>query len=262
MTRIFSTLLIIFCSFQVFAQDQLFAPAQKSEKKHGFILNFNGNFDVPAGDMAKRFGINYRLGPALSYKTSSNWLFGVKVDFILGNITNQDSLMINIRDKYSTQNTKLYQFINGDGERVGVPIFERGYAAGLFAGKIISWSEYAPDNGLALITTVGFLQHKIKILDKSNTISQIRHEYIKGYDRLTNGIFVEQYAGYIYFAKNRLLNFTIGADLLIGFTQGRRDYLYDVMRTDDKQRFDILFGVKGAWFIPIFKRNSEELIFE
>jgi len=59
-----------------------------------------------------------------------------------------------------------------------------------------------------------------------------------------------------------LLNFTIGVDALFGFTQDRRDYLYDVMRPDNQQRLDILFGLRGGWFIPIFKRKSEDILFE
>jgi hypothetical protein len=264
MYNFFCTALFLTFAITSFAQkqDELFSPGQTIEPKHGFILNFNGGVDLPAGDLAKRFGTSYRLGPALSYKTRSNWLFGAKADFIMGNLTFEDSLFVNVRDKYSTQNSKKYEFINGDGERINVAVFERGYAIGLFAGKIISFSKYQPDNGLVLTTTAGFLQHKIKIVDKSNTVSQLRHGYIKGYDRLTNGLFIEQYVGYIYFARNRLLNFSVGADVMVGFTQGRRDYLYDVMRPDNNNRVDVLVGLRGSWFIPIFKRKSEELIFE
>jgi hypothetical protein len=254
----------LLCTASAFAQneDKLFAPGEKVETKKGFILNANGSFDIPAGDMASRFGLSYRLGPAVLYKTRSNWLFGAKFDFIMGNTTKQDSLMINIRDKYSEQNTKVYEFINIDGQRVGVPIYERGYAVGLQAGKIFSWSQHHPDNGLVLLTSVGFMQHKINIFDRDKSVLQLRGDYRKGYDRLTNGWFIDQYVGYIYFAKNRLLNFTLGADILVGFTQGRRDYLYDVMRPDNDKRIDILFGLRGGWYIPIFKRKSEELIFE
>lgn len=251
-------------SFSAFAQndDKLFTPAEKGETRHGLVLNANGSFDIPAGDMAKRFGLTYRLGPALLYKTSSNWMFGVKFDFIMGNNTKEDSLMVNIRDKYSTKNGKVYEFIDQNGNRVGVPIFERGYATGIQVGKIIKTSKYRPDNGLLLMTGVGFIQHKINIYDKDKAVLQLRGDYRKGYDRLTNGIYIEQYAGYVYFAKNRLLNFTLGADILVGFTKGRRDYLYDVMRPDTKNRVDILFGVRGGWYIPVFKRKSEEIIFE
>jgi hypothetical protein len=48
----------------------------------------------------------------------------------------------------------------------------------------------------------------------------------------------------------------------VGFTQGRRDYLYDVMRPDNAKRLDVLIGVRTGWFIPMFKRNSEDMMFE
>ncbi|MCW3122671.1 MAG: hypothetical protein JWQ38_2163 [Flavipsychrobacter sp.] len=258
------TLLLLLSTVPVFAQnkDDLFAPGIAPDTRHGFILNGNAAFDMPGGDMAKRFGNNYRLGPALLYKTSANWLFGAKFDFIIGSKIKEDSLMFNIRDKYSATSGQLYEFINSGGERIGVPVYERGYAVGVNAGKIFNFSKNHPDNGLVLLTTVGFIQHRINIYDKDKSVNQLRGDYIKGYDRLTNGSFIEQYVGYMYFSDSRLVNFTIGIDALFGFTQGRRDYLYDVRRADTKQRVDMLFGLRGGWFIPIFKRKSEDLLFE
>jgi len=243
-------------------EDKLFGPVETPRIRQGFIINGNVGVDLPAADMAKRFGVSYRLGPALLYKTKSNWIFGAKCDFILGNIVKQDSLMINIRDKYSGPSTHLYEFINGSGERVGVPVYEVGYVIGLQFGKIISFSEHHPDNGLMLLTSSGFIQHKIDIYDNDKSVPQLMGNYLKGYDRLTNGWFVEQYAGYTFFGKKGLLNFTLGLDALFGFTQGRRDYLFDVMRPDTAKRLDILYGLRGGWFIPIFKRKSEDMLFQ
>ena len=255
------TFLLSLGSLVTLAQDRLFGPTESKEPRQGFILNGNVSVDIPAADMAKRFGTSYRLGPALLFKTKKNWLFGAKFDFIVGGDVREDSMMINVRDKYSG-NHNLYEFINNDGTRIGVPVYERGYAVGLSAGKIIRSSKSHPDNGWTLLTTAGFMQHKITIFDKDKSVEALRGDYMKGYDRLSNGAFEEQYLGYSYFSANRLLNFTIGLDFLAGFTQGRRSYLYDVMRTDTKQRVDILYGLRGGWFIPMFKRKSEELMFE
>ena len=256
------TVLFFLVALSASGQDKLFGPGEGTkEPRHGFMLNGNAAVDIPAADMAKRFGTSYRLGPALLYKTRKNWLFGAKFDFILGNNIKEDSLMINIRDKYSG-NHNLYEFINNDGQRIGVPVYERGYAVGLQAGKIIRVKKNRPDDGVTLLTTAGFIQHRIDIYDKDKSVEQLRGNYMKGYDRLANGAFVEQYAGYSYFSNSRLLNFTLGLDFLVGFTQGRRDYLYDVMRPDNAKRLDILFGLRGGWFIPMFKRKSEDLIFE
>jgi len=262
--RRYFTFILLLSAVSAFAQknDDLFGAGTPIATKHGFILNGNGSFDMPGGDMAKRFGNNFRLGPAVLYKTSSNWLIGAKFDFIVGSKIKEDSLMINIKDKYSKNEGQVYEFINNAGQRIGVPVYERGYAVGLNVGKIFAFSKAHPDNGLVLLTTGGFMQHKINIYDKDKSVNQLRDNYRKGYDRLTNGAFVEQYVGYIFFSDSRLINFTLGFDALFGFTQGRRDYLYDVMRLDTKQRIDMLFGVRAGWFIPIFKRKSEDLSFE
>ncbi len=258
------TLLFLLLSISASGQekDGLFGPGVAPKSRKGFILNGNGSFDIPAADMAKRFGLSYRVGPAVLYKTTSNWLFGAKFDFILGGTIKEDSLMINIRDKYSATSGALYEFLNNSGSRIGIPVYERGYAVGLSAGRIISFYKDQPDNGLILLTTIGFIQHKLNIYDKDKVVNQLQGNYIKGYDRLTNGSFIEQYAGYAFFSNNKLVNFTLGIDALFGFTKGRRDYLFDVMRPDTKQRLDILYGIRGGWFIPMFKRKSEELMFD
>jgi hypothetical protein len=260
--RLISIVFLLFLSVTGMAQDGLFGPSENKESRHGFILNGNVGYDVPGADMAKRFGNSFRLGPALLYKTKSNWLFGAKFDFIVGKNVTEDSLMINIRDKYATYSHNLYEFINNDGQRIGVPVYERGYTVGLSAGRIFNRSKLHPDNGITILTSAGFIQHRINIYDKDKSVMSLRGRYLRGYDRLSNGWFVEQYAGYSHFSGSRLINYTIGLDFMAGFTEGRRDYLFDVMRPDHAKRLEILFGVRGGWFIPMFKRKSDELMFE
>lgn len=242
-------------NFTAQAQDDLFGKTSKLPPRKGFILGVNGDFDNPAGDMAKRFGLSYRVGAEVLYKLKSNWVWGAKVDFILGDKIKEDSLMINLKDNYG--------MVNGqDGNKVYLTNRELGYMIGLQVGKIINISKTSSDNGIMFLTSVGFLQHKINIYNRDQNVASIKGDYRKGYDRLTNGLFLEEYVSYNYFANNGLINFNIGLDFMAGFTKGRRDFLYDVMRTDDKQRIDILFGIRGGWYIPMFKRKSEEFFFE
>jgi hypothetical protein len=237
------------------AQDDLFGKQPRLAARKGLVIAFNGSFDLPAADMAKRFGTSYRIGPSVYYKTRKNWMLGIKTDFIFGNQINEDSLMRNISDEDGN-------FIGNTGFRVGVGRLERGYMLGLSAGKVFNFSKKNHDNGLLVMTSAGFMQHKISILDKDGEVLALNGDYKKGYDRLTNGLFVEQYVGYNYFANNGLVNFHIGLDITAGFTKGRRDFLYDVKRKDDQSRVDILFGIRGGWYIPVFKRKSEEFFFE
>jgi len=244
-------------------KDLLFGKtADEIKPKSGFILCGNADFDIPGADMAKRFGLSYREGPGVLYKSTKNWMFGAKFDFINGDKVHQDSLMINIKDAYSASGTGLYEFINNSGQRIGVPVYERGYAVGLSAGKLIPFNKLHPDNGVMVLTSAGFLQHKLDIYVKDKDVPELSSAYIKGYDRLTNGFFAEQYVGYIYFSKYKLINFTLGLDGLFGFTQGRRTYLYDVMHSDAGQRLDILYGLRAGWFIPVFRHKSEDMLFD
>ena len=260
-TTIISLLLLL--ALPSFAQDDLFGVDSTRHAHSGFIINGNVSADAPFADMAKTYGIDFRVGPSLLYKTKSNWLFGAKCDFIFGNNIKVDSLMIDLRDKYSGSfNGKLVELINTNGEREGVPVYERGYMIALQAGKIINIKKSRPDNGIMLLTSAGFIQHKIDIYVANSDMSQLYGQYVKGYDRLTNGGFIEQHVGYCYFAKNKLVNFNIGLDVMVAFTQDRRDYLYDVMRTDNKQRIDGLFGIRAGWMIPIFRRKSEDMSFQ
>ncbi len=259
---IFTTLLL-FSGIISYGQDELFGTSAAKKQHYGFILNGNVSADKPLLDMAKRYGASYRIGASVTYKTKGNWLFGVKYDFLLGNKITEDSFAINIKDKYSGDfNGKVFQTININGQRVGVPVYERGFLTGIQAGKIIPLKKGEKDNGLMLLTTVGFIQHRINIYNRDGDVEMLQGDYKKGYDRLTQGMFVEQYAGYTYFAKNGLLNFNFGLDLMWGFTEGRRAYLFDVGHADDKKRNDVLLGVRAGWMIPIFKRKSEDITFE
>lgn len=245
--------IIFFYSHASNAQDALFGT-EKSEANSGVVFGVNGTFDVPAADMAERFGLSYRLGATVLYKTKSNWIFGPKLDFIFGSLLREDSLLSNLADKNGA-------IINQNGVRVGVNIWERGYITGLQAGKIFNLSRTNADNGILVMTGAGFIQHKIAIRDRDENITSLANGYIKGYDRLTNGWYVEQYVGYSYFGDNAMVNFHIGLNILAGFTQGRREWLYDVNRPGTDKRTDILFGIRGGWYIPIFKRKSEDIFF-
>ncbi len=251
----FLFLSLLFIGFTtVNAQDALFGGT-KIKARNGLIFNGNAEFDMPGADMATRFGNSWKVGPAVLYKTKTNWLFGAKADFIFGNKIKEDSFLVNVIDRYGS-------FINQNGSRSYIPTYERGYMLGLQAGRIITTSKKNADNGILLLTSAGFMQHKINIFNKDGNVYQLRGNYKKGYDRLSNGIFVEQYVGYAYFSKNALLNFTLGLDVTAGFTKVRRDYVFDIMRADNKQRVDVLYGIRLGWYIPVFKRKSEEIFFE
>jgi hypothetical protein len=237
------------------AQDDLFGNlVEKKPARKGFVIGANGTYDRPGADMAERFGTSYRVGPSLFYKTRSNWMIGAKGDFIFGNRIREDSLMHNIT-------TVDGAFIDKGGLLKNAGVFERGYMVGLQLGKIFSFGPVKSDKGLFVMTGGGFIQHRIRLVDKNGDLYQLAGEYKKGYDRLANGWFVEQFVGYNHFSANALINYHIGLNFMAGFTAGRRDYLYDVMRPGTDKRLDILFGLRGGWYIPMFRQKAEEIYY-
>lgn len=237
------------------AQADLFGTTDKEKVHAGLLIGANANYDRPAADFGKRFGSSYRIGPSLHWKTKSNIVVGVKFDFILGNTIVDPGFLQNITD------TNGY-FINNSGSRERPGTFLRGYAFGIQFGKIFSLGPVREDKGIYLMSGAGFMQYKINLFDKDFTLNQIRQPYRKGYDRLTNGIYIEQFAGYAYFSKQSTLNFYLGANLLVGFNQGRRDWQYDTNSPGNLKQTDVMYGLRGGIYIPSFKRKSEEFFFE
>ncbi|HXS35656.1 MAG TPA: hypothetical protein VN721_03060 [Flavipsychrobacter sp.] len=248
--------LLFLATLPAFSQDDLFGTnSKKMVARKGWIINPAANIDMPAADMAKDFGINYRLGGSILYKTKSNWMFGVKGDFLTGD-------KIKIKPFLSNIQTPDGNFLTSNGELVGIPVYERGYLIGPEFGRIFNTSKKLEDNGILWLMSVGFIQHKLDIYVRNHDIPQLYGTYLRGYDRLTNGAYVEEFCGYSYFAKDGLLNFNLGLDVVAGITKDRRGYLYDLNTPDTKQHFDMLFGIRGGWYIPLFKRKSEEFYFE
>ena len=167
----------------------------------------------------------------------------------------EDSLLSNIKDVSGF-------YLDNNGQRVGLEIAGRGYQIGLTAGKMIPLSQNNPNSGVLVQLAGGFIQHKIFYYNQQDNFAQLRDDYKKGYDRLTNGVYVEPYVGYQYFSSNsRLFNFHIGVVALMGFTQGRRDWQFDVQRPDKTSRFDAMFGIRAGWYIPVLQEGFRRSLF-
>ena len=214
-------------------------------------IDFISSIDFPQADLAKRFGTSYRIGVGIKHKSENNWLVGAKFEFITGNKMRDDSLLINLK-------TTLGGIITQSGQLYNVGMFQRGYMASVQLGKIFTFWQVNKNSGPMMLASVGFMQYKINLFDRDNSFPQLRGDYKKGYDRLTNGLFIEDFIGYQYLAKNKLVNFYAGLNAVYGFTQGRREYLYDLKRSDAGKRNDIMLGFKFGWVLPIYKKNTEE----
>jgi len=211
-------------------------------------------FQWPAGDLADRFGASSTIGGGFLVKTGKNWLIGVDANFIFGNRMKEDSLLQNLLT------TEGY-IIDQQGQYADVSLFERGFYSSVKLGKVIPIFGSNVNSGLMLLAGAGYLQHKIRIEVVNNSAPQLQGDYMKGYDRFTDGFQINQFVGYIHIGESGLANFFAGFEFVESWTQNRRSLNFDEGRRDDKKRLDVLYGIKIGWIIPFKRRMPKDFYY-
>lgn len=216
----------------------------------GLLVNISFAGQLSGGDLAERFGENLNAGGSLLYMTSKKWLFGTEGYFLFGN-TIKENVLANLftSDGYIIGSSKQYTNVFTE---------ERGWFIGATVGKIIPITQKDKRSGLRLTLSLGVLEHKIRIDDQLGDVPQLADDYIKGYDRLTNGLALTEFIGYQHFSKNRLINYFVGFEFTQGFTQSRRSFNYDTMEADTSARLDLLYGFRVGWTLPLYTSDSLE----
>ncbi len=217
-----------------------------------FIPMFRINYAllVPGGDLADRFGANSSVSFSFLAKTKSNILIGYDYSGMFGNQVKEDEILDHIK-------TNDGEIINQLGKYADIVISERGFYTGPQFGYLYSFKKPNPNSGIYIMLSGGLLQHKIKIQNKNEDSPQILGEYIKGYDRLTNGFALKETIAYLHFDNKSIINFYAGFEFYQGWTQSRRDFDYYLMTKDTKKRLDLMFGIKLGWIITFHKKMAD-----
>ena len=220
-----------------------------------FTVNITYAGQLSGGDLADDFSNNLNIGGGIQYMTKNNWIFGVEANTMFGGNIKKD-VLANMR-------TVEGEIINGDQTFAIVFLEGRGFYGGLIGGKLINVVKKFPKSGIRLTASTGILQHKIRIEDRTGSLTQLQGEYLKGYDRLTNGFMTYQFLGYQLLDPKKRLDFFVGVDFLQGYTQNRRSWNWDTRERDTRKRQDFQLGIKAGIIIPLYKKDkSEELFFE
>jgi hypothetical protein len=149
-----------------------------------------------------------------------------------------------------------------DGQAGDVNLKERGFYLGINACKIIKTTKVV--NNLTGIRTqigAGLLQHKIRVQENSNTIPALDNEYLKNYDRLSNGPAIHLAIGYQYENPKNNFHFNIMGDLYGARTASRRDF--DSLEGGylSKKRNDILAGISVSYIVSISRSDKADHIY-
>ncbi len=164
-----------------------------------------------------------------------------------------------------TSDQRLLDFPHSDLRRAraaAMNIIPTTTGAASATGKVIPVLSPNPNSGILLMAGVGYIQHKVRIEVADNNIPQLMDDYKKGYDRLTGGISLSQFVGYMFFSNSKLANFYGGFEVMEAFTKPLRDVNFDTRNPDEIQnRLDLFFGVRVGWIIPLLKRMPEKVYY-
>ncbi len=220
----------------------------QTNQQHFQYIFATGSLQLPGADMAKSYGFSSGIGGGVGYKTKNNWVFETGGTFIFGNKINNDPL-----DSISNTNG---QITNMYGDQAQIYLSLRGFYIAASAGKIITTSFGNKNSGILLKAGAGFMQHKIFIDNVGNNAPQVLGDYAKGYDRMCNGLAISQTIGWQNFSDNKGMHYFIGFEFTQGFTKNQRSWDFATRQKIDKQRLDMLYALKVAWFVPINKRQA------
>jgi len=244
-------LLAVLLSFSFFL-----AGAQNQRDNSGALigLDFSVGLHRPGGDWAARFGDHGSLGSSVEYFfKKSNFILGLEGYFLFGQKVKED-VLAGIRGPDGL-------LISNDRSVADIQLRERGFYVGGHLGKLFRLSDFNPKTGIRLTVGAGVLQHQIRLQEEVNvSVSAISGDYKKGYDRLSNGLALNQFIGYQHFSLNRRINFYAGFEFTQAFTQSRRDYNFDTRSTDADTHFDWSYGLRLGWVFPFYLSDKGEEI--
>jgi len=251
MRRVF-ILLLSLLSVQLSAQEkQETGTLVKDSAVATPLFRVSYSAQIPAGDYADRFGFTNTIGASVAYKTRSNWFFSLGGHYIFSNnVAGKDSLLSELL-------TPSGIVIGSNGEPALIDISQQGYMLNFQVGKLFPWAAPNPNSGFLFTIGGGFLEHWIRYKAEGNSVPQLLGDYHKGYDRLTNGITLQQFIGYHFQGSMRLLNFYGGFEFTQGFTGNRRSYDIPTQSVIDENHVDLLFGFRIGWMMPFYKRDQD-----
>lgn len=204
----------------------------------------------PGGDLASRFGDNSNIGLGAYRKFRSNWLVGAEGSFLFGNQVKEPGILRNVINSSG-------QVVDQSGEMADVFLYQRGWTAMAFVGRLLPVIGPNPNSGIVVKLGGGYMRHKVRVQTQQNIVPQLEGEYLDGYDRLTAGPSLLGYLGYHHFGNRRLVNFHFGVELMMGFTEPLRAFNFDTEQYNLGGRTDLLTGVRVGWSLPIYRRHDD-----
>lgn len=202
-------------------------------QNHNLLIIPSYGISFPFLDMQKRFGVNHNGIISLIFQPTSSIAIYTSFSVLFGNKVKETNILNNLKNSYG--------FIIDQNGLPGIYYLrEQGYILRGGVGPPLIISSYLTFYPLL---SIGYIWHKIKIVNVQNQIPQLSEPYIFGYDRLSGGPLLEISTGISYIYPHSILRGSLFMDFLIARTKNLREYNYDTGEHDTKKRWDALLTV-------------------
>jgi len=213
-----------------------------------FIVS--GGVTFPIGDWSKRYQFGFPVGGDILFKLKNNLIFGVSAHYLFGESTREQELLSNI-----------FPIFSGDGQ---LPAMDVGFRAlivrATFGGVVRIFPKANRNSGLLFLAGVGYGEHQTRIATTGGLIPQLGPDYLKGYDRYSNGLFLSQFLGYLHLSNSRRINFYAGIEWGQFLATPRRGWQYDIGPVPQVMGNDMTLGLRMGWIFPAYKRTKYRYI--
>ncbi len=225
--------------------------------------NFSVQFPFGKGYLASMFNFNYNVGFEFTLKSKSNWTFEGVFNYSFGSRiskSKKDILGDMVFEVDKNDSVKIPVIFNGAGNTMTELRMEgRYWHVGATVGKIIPLDRWQ-NSGLWVKLGIGYYSHKIYFNDPNNYYPQVdQNDYRLGYDRRSSGVALNQFFGYMFMQRRRVLSFYAGVELWQIFSKPDRGYIFAgyLEGPTDKLplKFSGLVGIKVGWILPFYEKK-------
>lgn len=207
----------------------------------------------PTMDLEDRYGFFNGIGISIDFKTKKNFIYGLHSNFFFGGIVRQTEQFSDIVNSNGTV-TNIF------GSTGDAQLKMRGFNVNFDFGYLFTFKKPNPNSGLFVKIGGGFLHNVIYIQNQEQNIPQINGDYKKGYDFLSMGANLSQHIGYQFIHNKGIWNFHVGLYVMEGLTKNIR-YIFYYKSYQTKLQWDIMYGIKVGWTIPIYKRTPDKFYY-
>ncbi|MCL2289715.1 MAG: hypothetical protein FWC34_03290 [Bacteroidetes bacterium] len=265
MKKIFLLLLISCAAVTTVFSQEFYRRDHRYVDTATFMIWASPTFSMQApfgkGYLASTFNFNYNVGLDLTMKTRSNWTIDLTFNYMFGSkIRKRPEEILGDMAFYPISDTLPAVIFNGAGNNAVVLAYEgRYWYFGATVGKIFAFNRWE-NSGFWLKLSAGYFGHKIHFTDPENWFPQIDQEkYRLGYDQRSSGIALNQFFGYMFMQRRRVLSFYAGIELWQIFSKPNRGYIfvgdYAGPTADLPRKFSGLVGVKVGWILPFYEKK-------